>query len=212
MFDKVQRLFKFNSLRHHPLMAAFVLGLIGLLGVTVFLQNQSREREVVGENIETVNTVSTNVLPASIPQKIRIPKLDLEADFGEPLGITETKEIEVPKDYERVGYYQYGPTPGEIGPAVVLGHVDSVDGPAVFYSLGQLVPGDEVMIDRADGTTAVFVVTSLERPKQSDFPTEAVYGNIDFAGLRLITCTGIYDRGKMRYTNNLIVYAALKEA
>ena len=92
---------------------------------------------------------------------------------------------------------------------LTAGPVDT--GPAVFFSLGQLKIGDDIYIERADGTTVHFKVESMERPAQSDFPTARVYGDIDHAGLRLITCTGIYVRGTQRYTHNLIVYARLVE-
>lgn len=143
------------------------------------------------------------------PLRLSIPKLDIDAPFEEPLGITESGEVAVPEEYETVGWYQYGPPPGEFGPSVVLGHVDSHTGPAVFYSLGQLAKGDEIFIERDDGSVAVFSVTALERPSQDEFPTERVYGNIDHAGLRLITCTGTYDQSEERYSHNLIVFAKL---
>lgn len=92
---------------------------------------------------------------------------------------------------------------------MILGHVDSKAGPAVFWSLGVLKPGDEVFVDRTDGSVARFVVTELRRVDQDEFPTRDVYGDIDHAGLRLITCSGTYDRGKARYSHNLIVYAKL---
>lgn len=150
------------------------------------------------------------MLHESAPIRLRVPAAHIDADFSAPLGLTPEQEVEVPKEYDRVGWYQYGPTPGELGPAAVFGHVDSHQGPAVFYSLGQVKTGDSVFIDREDGSVAEFEVTALQRVPQDDFPTERVYGNIDHAGLRLITCTGTYDRGELRYTHNLIVYAQLK--
>ena len=151
------------------------------------------------------------VMTESVPTKIAIPKLKIETTFEEPLGLTPDGAIEVPKSYTKVGWYQHGPTPGEYGPAVILGHVDSVSGPAVFFSLGQLEAGDDIYIDRADGSAAHFVVEKLERYEQIAFPTAKVYGNIDYAGLRLITCSGTFKKGEQRYTHNLVVYAKLVE-
>lgn len=148
-------------------------------------------------------------LPAAQPLQLKIPKLNITAPFETPLGLTETGEIAVPESYDKVAYYMHGPTPGEFGPAVVLGHVDSYEGPAVFFSLGQLTIGDEIVIERTDGTTATFAVTEMERRPQTDFPTAKVYGDVSFAGLRLITCTGIYDHDELRYSHNLIVFAQL---
>ena len=149
-------------------------------------------------------------LSESKPLLLRIPALNINAPIIE-LGLQDNKEIEIPEGYEEVGWYRHGPTPGELGPAVVVGHVDSYEGAAVFYSLGQLKPGDLIEIDREDGTTALFEVKILERYPQDDFPTEKVYGNIDHAGLRLITCSGSYDREAERYNRNLVVYASLVE-
>jgi sortase (surface protein transpeptidase) len=143
------------------------------------------------------------------PVALRIPKIEIDATFEGPLGLNEDQSIEVPDSYEALGWYEYGPTPGEAGPAVILGHVDSFEGPAVFFRLGQLEVGDEIEVDRADGTTAVFAVTELLRARQNDFPTAQVYGDIDHAGLRLITCSGTFSRGIQRYSHNLIVFARL---
>jgi len=144
------------------------------------------------------------------PVRIRIPEIGVDASFEEPLGLAPNQEIEVPEAYDMVGWYKYGPTPGEIGPSVVLGHVDSAArGPEVFYRLRELEVGDNIEIDREDGTTVVFEVERLETVSQSSFPTEEVYGNIDYAGLRLITCSGVFNHGIRRYSHNLIVFARL---
>ncbi len=156
-------------------------------------------------------TAATFTLERATPTVIRIPRVSIEASFEESLGLNPDRTIAVPDGYDTVGWYQYSPTPGELGPAVVLGHVDSQDGPAVFFSLGQLRAGDDIYIERADGSTAHFVVTHLEREAQDAFPTQAVYGDIDHAGLRLITCSGEFIRGEQRYTHNLIVFARLVE-
>ena len=203
-----------QSARHHLIVVAFAIVVLGgLVWVSVWLTQDRVTDEAFSmpEVIEGTVAVQGPVLPASEPVRIDIPTLGVSAPFETPLGLQPNNEIEVPTGYETVGYYQYGPTPGELGPAVVLGHVDSIDGPAVFYSLGQLVEGDEIDITRADGSTATFVVTRLERHLQSGFPTEQVYGNINHAGLRLITCSGTFDRGEQRYSHNLIVFAELKE-
>lgn len=147
-------------------------------------------------------------LTESVPVRIRIPKIYVDTNFV-PLGLQDTGEIEIPKGYTEVGWYTYGPTPGELGPAVVLGHVDSYEGPGVFMSLGQLTQGEYVYIDRADGTTALFRVTALERYNRNEFPTKDVYGDIDFSGLRLITCSGTYNHETREYDRVLVVYATL---
>ncbi len=211
-----EKYFKSAVIRRYRKVVAFaVFGLASGVFLTLLSQNYYQPEET--QVVELPQTESGQVvpiqegLPASNPVRLRIPSIGVDTVFEEPLGIQENSEIEVPKSFETVAYYKYGPTPGELGPSVVLGHVDSFEGPAVFYSLGQVKIGELIEIDREDGTTARFVVESMERPKQSDFPTKRVYGNIAYPGLRLITCTGVYDKGKLRYTNNLIVYARLVE-
>lgn len=159
-----------------------------------------------------VAELSGEIMQESAPIRLVIPSADIDTSFEGPLGLAQNGEVEVPESYTEVGWYQYGPTPGELGPAVILGHVDSISGPAVFFRLGQVKIGDEIRVEREDGTTAVFEVTHLERPAQAEFPTQEVYGDINHAGLRLITCTGTYNRGILRYSHNLIVYARLVDA
>jgi LPXTG-site transpeptidase (sortase) family protein len=159
--------------------------------------------------VEEVTPVSQYA--RSEPVRLVIPKINLDTTFVAPLGLNPDKTVSVPDSYTEVGWYTYGATPGEIGPAVILGHVDSYEGAAVFYHLGQLEEGDEVVVTRADGTVVTFVVESKERVPQSDFPTEKVYGKVAYAGLRLVTCTGVFNKGKQEYSHNLIVYARLKD-
>lgn len=194
-----------QSKRRYRTVATFVF-VVTLLCLSVwFGARQEYEREPLPEL--PIATSSAEMI--TLPTQIRIPKIGVDAPFTEPLGVTSSYEIQVPRGYEEVGYYKYGPAPGAMGPAVVLGHVDSFAGPAVFYSLGQLEVGDTIEIDREDGTTAVFAVDRLEHHTQAGFPTEKVYSDIDHAGLRLITCSGTYDRGEERYSHNLIVFATL---
>jgi sortase (surface protein transpeptidase) len=150
-------------------------------------------------------------MEAAVPSVLSIPKIKLETTFEEPLGLNPDGTAAVPESYTKVGWYKNGPTPGELGPAVILGHVDSFKGPAVFFSLGQLEVGDDIFVTREDGSKAHFVVSELERNQQSEFPTVKVYGDLNYAGLRLITCSGTFVKGEQRYTHNLIVYAKLVE-
>ncbi len=194
----------------NPRVAAIaVIGVLIWLGLVVAFFVVSPANTAEAPALDATATTSALVLTEAEPMRIRIPAVGIDAAFETPLGLEENQEIQVPEGYETVGYYKYGPTPGELGPAVILGHVDSVAGPAVFFSLGQLEEGDEIEVEREDGTTATFAVTRLERHAQSGFPTREVYGDIDHAGLRLITCSGTFDRGAQRYSHNLIVFAEL---
>lgn len=150
-------------------------------------------------------------LPASRPRKIAIPAIDVNAKVM-TLGKKGDGSVEVPP-YERdsrAGWYKRSPMPGQIGPSVILGHVDSkMYGPAVFYRLGALEKGDRVRVERADGSVARFRVDRVVRFPKDRFPTAAVYGSIDHAGLRLITCGGQFDPTRGHYEDNIIAYASL---
>jgi len=188
-----------------PILLSLIVLVAVYFGLQSFVTIDTNQTATVSDS-----EIEGPTLSEADPVRIRIPAINVDTSFVE-LGIDENKEIEIPDSYEQVGWYEHGPTPGELGPAVVLGHVDSLSGPAVFYSLGQLNPGDKVEIDREDGTTAVFEVKTLERYEQDNFPTSLVYGDIDHAGLRIITCSGTYNRDTLRYDHNLVVYAELIE-
>ena len=178
-----------------------------------FGNNDKNKTQTASE--ESITSKSSGVkgvvFDASEPFKLLIPKINIDTTFESPLDIGEDNEVMVPDSYDKVGWYKHSPTPGMLGPSVIFGHVDSKNGPAVFFSLGQLEVGDDIYIERVDGSTAHFKVDYFERYEQKEFPTELVYGNIDHAGLRLVTCSGIYLRGQQRYTHNLVVYAKLVE-
>jgi len=151
---------------------------------------------------------STEVLAESEPTRIRIPGIDVDSDLID-LGLQADGTMEVPADGSVAGWYTGAPTPGELGPAVIAAHVDWKGEPGVFVDLGDLTPGEDVRIERADGVTAVFRVSRVERYAKDRFPTDVVYGDIDHAGLRLITCGGDFDHGALSYVDNVVVYAGL---
>ncbi len=108
------------------------------------------------------------------------------------------------------GWYRFSPTPGELGPSIILGHVDSARyGPAVFFKLGALRPGDLVSVTRADGRVAVFAVDRVVEYAKAQFPAFEVYGNTDNAALRLITCGGRFNLSARSYEDNIVAYASL---
>lgn len=195
---------------------ASVVGIVLAVGVVIALvsENGIVTKYTTKDSQETVATSSLPLftpgapLAESNPVRLRIPKMSVDTNFVF-LGLLDNGEIAVPKGYTEVGWYANGPTPGEVGPAVVLGHVDSYEGPGVFISLGQLTEGDYVYVDRADGTTATFRVTVLERYNRNAFPTQQVYGDIDFSGIRLITCSGTYNQETQEYDRVLVVYGTL---
>lgn len=151
------------------------------------------------------------VLPRSAPTAIDIPAIDVHSQLM-TLGQKSDGTIQVPplSRNSRAGWYDRSPTPGQLGPAVILGHIDSkAYGPAVFFKLGALKPGDTVAVQRSDHSTATFRVDKVAEYAKTTFPTRAVYGNIDHAGLRLITCSGTFDPSARSYDENIVVYASL---
>jgi hypothetical protein len=152
--------------------------------------------------------VTGPLLPSSVPVSIGIPRLHVSSRL-EDLGVDDDGVMEVPAEPANAGWYELGPSPGALGPAVVAGHVTWNQVPAVFFRLAELRPGDVVRVTRTDGVVAVFEVTRVERYPKSSFPTDVVFGAIDHAGLRLITCGGDYEQGAHRYTDNVVAFARL---
>jgi sortase (surface protein transpeptidase) len=149
--------------------------------------------------------------PVAAPVSISVPAIDVASDLL-TLDLNGDGTVEVPPlgPDDRAGWYERGPAPGAVGPAVILGHVDSAEwGPGIFFDLGALEPGDEVEVARADGSVAVFAVDRVETHPKDDFPTIDVYGNTDDPQLRLITCGGAFDSGARSYEDNVIAYATL---
>jgi sortase (surface protein transpeptidase) len=146
--------------------------------------------------------------PAPRPVRIEIPDIGVAAAVIR-LGLNRDGSMQVPADYGLPGWFTGGPAPGETGPAVIAGHIDSRHGPAVFYRLRELRAGDRVTVARADGTAVRFAVDSVvQYPKQA-FPTEAVFGPAPEPLLRLITCGGTFDRSRRSYRDNIVVTARL---
>lgn len=150
-------------------------------------------------------------MPRSKPVAVSIPAIGVRSSLL-TLGLRDDGTAQVPpaEPDSRAGWFKQSPTPGEVGPSIILGHVDSAEhGPAVFYELTKLRAGDKVMVDRADGTTAVFRIERTVRYPKNQFPSLEVYGNIDHAGLRLITCGGEFNRDEGSYEDNIVTYATL---
>jgi len=146
--------------------------------------------------------------PASPPVRLTIPSIGVTTRLLR-LGLEADGSMQVPVDFDRAGWFAKGPTPGQVGPAVIAGHVDSRTGPAVFYRLRELRAGDTVQVERADGTRLRFVVEDARRYPKTSFPTAAVFGPAPWAALRLVTCGGDFDRSARSYQDNLVVFARL---
>jgi sortase (surface protein transpeptidase) len=140
------------------------------------------------------------------PMQIQIPAIGSSAPV-DPLGLNRDGTLEVPTDFARAGYYTGRPPPGATGPAIIVAHVDSKSGPAVFKRLRELKPGDEVTVTRADRSVVTFAVDRVESHPKKAFPTNAVYDPTPGATLRLITCGGSFDRKAGHYRENVIAFA-----
>ncbi len=128
------------------------------------------------------------------------------------LGLATDGTMQVPPLFgqpSEAGWYEYSPTPGQIGPSIIIGHIDTNKGPSVFYRLGAIRPGDEVDVGLADGTTAVFRVTGVRQYSKASFPSGTVYGPTSNAALRLITCGGDFDNATGHYLSSTVVFASL---
>ncbi|MBY8865811.1 MULTISPECIES: class F sortase [Streptomyces] len=149
-------------------------------------------------------------LPRSEPKRISIPDIGVDAPFTN-LSIGTSGQLNAPPadDTNLVGWFQGGVSPGERGASIVVGHVDTKTGPAVFAGLSTLEPGSDIDITRADGTVANFKVDALDTFSKADFPDDEVYADTPDAELRLITCGGPYDRTAQDYEANLVVFAHL---
>lgn len=157
---------------------------------------------------------SVKALARSVPVRVRIPDIGVDAPVT-GLGLNADGTVQVPpvEAHDPAGWYRSSPTPGQVGPSVILGHVTvGRYGDGVFVHLARLRRGDRVEVRLRDGETPVFTVDSTQKVAKASFPTDAVYGNVDHPELRLITCGGTRNAQVGGYPDNVIVYASLTAA
>jgi hypothetical protein len=150
-------------------------------------------------------------LRRSSPVSVTIPAIGVRSPLLR-LGLNPDGTMAVPDlatSADEAAWYEYSVTPGQIGTAVIEGHVDSEVGPAVFFRLGALHPGDHIDVALADGMTAVFRVTGVREYTKIDFPTETIYGPTHYSSLRLVTCGGTFDYATGHYLSSVVVFASL---
>lgn len=140
------------------------------------------------------------------PDRLQIAAIGVDSSL-EKLRVTPDKLLAPPVDPARAGWFPGSAVPGEQGPAVIAGHRDSVNGPAVFWRLTDLRPGNRIKVTRSDGRIVAFEVVQVRRVARKNFPTEEVYGPTPDSTLRLITCGGLYDHVRGRYLDNVLVLA-----
>jgi sortase (surface protein transpeptidase) len=144
------------------------------------------------------------------PTEVRIPKIDADSSLI-AVAVDGKGQIAVPsvKSPMQAAWYRLSPVPGDVGPAIILGHVDGNHQPGIFYKLKDLNAGDEIFVTRSDGKNLRFVVDHKTEVPKDQFPADAVYGNTDKPQLRLITCGGVFDHAEHSYQDNIVVYANL---
>lgn len=145
------------------------------------------------------------------PVGLWIPRIEVAAPMR-GLGLNDDESLEVPSEWDMTGWYVGGPRPGELGPAIVSGHIDSRSGPAVFHELDEMGRGDLAHVVYEDGSVITFVALESERAPKDAFPTARVYGDTERPELRLITCGGSFNRAVRSYEDNVIVYATVYAA
>jgi Sortase domain len=153
----------------------------------------------------------TQAAGAAVPVRISVPRLGITSSL-QHLHLQKDGELQPPSTWQQAGWYSDGIRPGDVGPAVIAGHVDSVNGPAVFFRLKEARTGDVIRVTQVSGRTFTFVVTEVRSYPKSHFPSTAVYGPTALPELRLVTCTGEFDYVHRNYLDNLVVFAVLRPA
>jgi hypothetical protein len=187
-----------------------ILAGTGVVGV-VFLSQQHAPQPSASAAGATGPAAHGPSLRRSEPVSVSIPAIGVTSRLLH-LGLNADGSIQVPSlvtSASKAAWYKYSATPGQIGASVIEGHVDSYRGPAVFYRLGALQPGDIIDVTLADGITAIFRVTGVREYAKSNFPAKAIYGATNYAALRLITCGGVFDYATGHYLSSTVVFASL---
>jgi sortase (surface protein transpeptidase) len=156
----------------------------------------------------TVPSARPGIVARSVPVRIRIPAIGMSAPLS-TLGLNRDGTVQVPTNFQEAGWFRLGPSPGQMGSAVILGHVDSSRGPAAFYRLSSLRAGDKVDVSLAGGVVAHFLVKTMATYKKSSFPAQQVYGSHGYSGLQLVTCGGQFDSQTGHYLSNVVAYTSL---
>ncbi len=202
---------------------ALAAGLLVVGGAGLAFGLQSQPRSLAGPATRHVvppqgvggstKSVPTNVVVPPLPDRstpltLHIPAIGLTQQLA-ILGVNPNGTVQVPTDIQQPGWYQFGPSPGQAGSAVILGHVDSYRGPAVFFKLRTLVAGDLIGVTMANGSTAQFKVTSIAMYLKTQFPAQLVYAAAGGSSLQLVTCGGVFNSHTGHYLSNVVVYSSL---
>jgi len=195
-------------------MVAVILLLVAAWSTAVGLDSDRDSRAAspaaTGRPATAPSGMAHEVVARSTPVAIRIPAIGVAARVS-ALGLDPDATVQVPANFQEPGWFRPGPSPGQVGSAVILGHVDSYRGPAVFYRLRELRAGDQVEVSLADGVVVHFVVNSVATYPKDQFPAGQVYGSRGYSALQLVTCGGTFDTHTRSYRSNVVVYTSLVE-
>jgi len=190
---------------------ALLVGGAAAIGIAVLAQQHAPSPTSAAAGTVGPAAAKEPSLRRSTPVSVAIPDIGVRSALLR-LGLNPDGTIQVPDlatSADEAAWYKNSVTPGQIGTAVIEGHVDSEVGPAVFFRLGAVHPGDHIDVTLADGMTAVFRVTGVREYAKDDFPTEMIYGPTKYASLRLVTCGGTFDYATGHYLGSVVVFAAL---
>lgn len=190
---------------------ALLLGGAAAIGVAVLAQQHAPSPAAAAAGTVGPAAPKEPSLRRSAPVSVAIPAIGVRSPLLR-LGLNPDGTMQVPDlatSADEAAWYKYSVTPGQIGAAVIEGHVDSQVGPAVFFRLGALHPGDHIDVTLADGMTAVFRVTGVREYAKANFPTKMIYGATNYASLRVVTCGGTFDYATGHYLNSVVVFASL---
>ena len=191
--------------------AALLLGGAAAIGVAALAQRHAPSPAPAAAGTVGPAAAKAPSLRRSPPVSVAIPAIGVQSALLH-LGLNPDGTIQVPNlstSADEAAWYKYSVTPGQIGTAVIEGHVDGEVGPAVFFRLGALHPGDHIDVTLADGMTAVFRVTGVRDYTKADFPTKMIYGPTNYAALRVVTCGGTFDYATGHYLSSVVVFASL---
>jgi hypothetical protein len=196
--------------RLYWLLGAALLVVAGV-GILVLRPSPDPTQHVITSSTTTTTTGGAPVLQGlarSIPRELLVPSLGIAVPVGQ-LGLQANHQVQVPTSAHTVGWFRLGPTPGQVGSSVILGHVDSYRGPGIFFTLKSLAVGALIEVRLSDGLTAQFRVTSVVQYAKSTFPDRLVYGSSSNRWLNLVTCGGTFDHATGSYESNIVAFSRL---
>lgn len=197
--------------RRQRLYGSLAVSILIAAGIGLLVSRPSSDpvqRILASSTTTSASAPALHGLDRSIPRELLVPSLGIAVPIGQ-LGLQANHQVQVPTSAHTVGWFRLGPTPGQMGSSVILGHVDSYRGPGIFFTLKSLVPGALIEVRLSDGLTAQFRVTSVAQYAKVAFPDHLVYGSHSNRWLNLVTCGGTFNHATGSYESNIVVFSRL---